>query len=113
MEDIKNKETENAEESGVFTRALSKPVEYEGKTYGSLSFDLNKLTLEDGTAAEKELADRGIYLIANELNSEYLKIIACKACNEPIGTDLLSKLTLKDGNKILRKVRSFLLAEEI
>jgi len=107
-------EKKNAEEIvlDTFEIELKKPVEYNGKTYNKLSFDFGKLTGEDGLNIENELQALGKFAMVPAFSGEYLIRMAAKACSEPIGSDIFTKLSLSDYNRVRSAARSFLLKSE-
>lgn len=104
--------TEEEVVSDTFEIMLKKPVEYNGKTYDSLSFDFGKLTGEDGLNIENELQALGKFAMVPAFSGEYLIRMAAKACDEPIGADIFTKISLADYNRIRSAARSFLLKSE-
>ncbi len=98
--------------SDTFELKLKKPVEYNGKTYDTLTFDFGKLTGEDGLNIENELQSLGKFAMVPAFSGEYLVRMAAKACNEPIGSDIFSKVSLSDYNRVRSAARGFLLRSE-
>ena len=105
---------ENAQDNSTnFVFNFKKPVAYNGKMIYSLSFDFDKLTGKDAQDIEDEVQSRyGKSVIVPALSSEYLKIMAAKACKEQIGADVFDVMSIKDYNGILGRARSFLLQSE-
>lgn len=101
--------TAAVEDKNVYIHKFKEPFEYEGKTYEELSFDWGKLTGKDALAIENELSTLGKVFISPEFSAEYLIRMAAKACTEPIGTDVLSALPLREFNSIRSRARAFLL----
>lgn len=99
----------NQEAPGVFRLEFQRPFTFEGKTYESLSFDFGGLTGSDGLAVENELTMLGKTVAIRELSSEYQIRIAARACTESISADMLRAMPLRDCNRVLNKVRGFLL----
>ncbi len=97
------------ESSGLFRIDFRRPFSFEGKTYEALEFDFGGLTGNDGLAVENELTALGKAVAIRELNSEYQIRIAARACTEPISADMLMAMPLRDCNRVLNKVRGFLL----
>lgn len=105
---------ENAQNGPAnFIFNFKKPVNYNGNLIKSLSFDFDKLTGKDAHDIEDEVQSRyGKSVIVPALSSEYLRIMAVKACKEQIGSDLFDTISIKDYNSILGRARSFLLQSE-
>ena len=96
----------------TFEINLKKPVEYNGKTYTTLTFDFGKLTGEDGLNIENELQSIGKFAMVPAFSGEYLIRMAAKACNDPVGSDLFEKVSLSYYNRIRGAARGFLLRSE-
>lgn len=112
---IDEKEVKNMKEelaSGVYVHTFKKAVSWEGKTYASLTFNFDKLTGRDCIAVERELAMKYIKPIVRSLDVNYQLGLASRACDEPIGTDMLEQLPMKDFIAITSRVQNFLLAAE-
>ena len=77
----------------TYTHKLQKPLDYEGKHYESLTFDWGKLTGNDSLG--------------------YLIRMACRACTEPIGVDVIGAMSIRDYNTIRTKARNFLLRSDL
>lgn len=97
---------------GQFEHNFKKPVEWQGKTYASLHFDLDSLTGSDSLAIERELTAQGLRPFARSLDLNYQLRVAVRACAEPVGTDFFESLPLRDFDKIMNRVQSFLLRAE-
>ncbi len=110
----------NAEpDTGVYTHTLKKPFTYEGRTYETLTFDLDGLTGKDSVAVESELRSQRITVVIAEYTPEYLMGMAARACTErdergkrTVSTQLLMALPLRDFRQICTQVRHFLLRAE-
>ena len=94
----------------VYFHTFSRPFEWEGKTYETLTFDFGALTGRDSLAIEAELLAMGKPVAVREIVGEYQIRAAVRACREKIGVDALEAMPLKDCNRILNHVRNFLLA---
>lgn len=105
------KEAENS--VSAFTHIFSKPINYNGKIINELTFNLDKLTGNDGIAIENELMAQGKPVVVPTLSGEYIIRIAARACSERIGSDIFGTMPLRDYNAIRSKVRSFLLKSEL
>ncbi len=111
-EELEAAQNESENVISKFSITLRKPIEYNGRTIETLSFDFDKLTGADGLNIEAELQAAGKVVIAPVMSSEYLVRMAAKACNENIGADIFDVMSLKEFNKIRSAARSFLLASE-
>ena len=108
-EEINAMEKEAAElDSSLITFELSKPFEYEGKTYKKLQFDFDKLTGHDSLEIERELTQSNIPLLVPSVNGAYLIRVAARACTERVGYDMLEALPLREYNAIRGLTRNFL-----
>ena len=103
---------ENAQDTGVVTVILSRPLEYEGKTYKELSFDFDSLTGADDLAIEKECQASGSSVFVPALSGDYLIRMCARASVEKIGHDALLFVSLKDSSRIKTEARNFLLRSE-
>lgn len=104
------KTEEQIEESSEHIYTFRTPLEYNGKSYESVTYDLEKLTGQDSMDVEAELLrlKKGI-VIEGYLNTDYIIRIFCKACKEKIGADAFSRMSLKDFNRIKALTRNFLI----
>lgn len=98
--------------AGTYVHVFTKPFQWEGKIYGQLVFEFEKLTGRDTLAVERELAAKNIFTVVRSLNIEFQMRIAARACTSPIGTDMLEALPIKDFEKIMNRVRAFFAAAE-
>lgn len=98
--------------AGIYVHVFTKPFQWEGKVYGSLTFDFESLTGRDTLAVERELAAKNIFTVVRSLNIEFQMRIAARACTSPIGTDMLESMPIKDFEKIMNRVRAFFAAAE-
>lgn len=98
--------------AGTYVHVFAKPFEWEGKLYGQLVFEFDKLTGRDTLAVERELAAKNIFTVVRSLNIEFQMRIAARACTSRIGTDMLEALPIKDFEKIMNRVRAFFAAAE-
>ncbi len=111
-EELEQAKEEAKKAENLFTLKLKKPLSYEGKEYGELSFDFDGLTGRDSLDVERELAIRGIQVAVPAFSGEYIIRIAAKACTEPVGYDAFEYMSLKDYNRLRSKVRNFLMGSE-
>ena len=92
---------------------LTKPFEWEGKTYNELHFDLEGLTGADIVAVDNEVRALGRLTSVREFDADFQCRLAARACSEKnIGEDALKKLPANVFNKLLNRVRRFLLDTE-
>lgn len=89
------------------TLRLSKPFEWEGKTYNELKFDYEKLLGTDMIAIEDEMAAVGQIAISPEVSTSYLSKLAARAAG--VGSDMIEHLPIRDFGKIKNMSRDFLL----
>ena len=92
---------------------IQKPLDYEGKHYESLTFDWGKLTGNDSLAIEAELTALNQPVIIPSMSAGYLIRMACRACTEPIGVDVIGAMSIRDYNTIRTKARNFLLRSDL
>lgn len=118
----KNEETEIAPESVVgsdaalldqsvtalFTHTLSRPVEYEGEKYESLTFDFDSLTGGDSIDVETELLAKGHPVISKSIDTQYLMRMCARACTADIDYNIFRALPVKDFNRIIATAKRFL-----
>lgn len=97
---------------GLYVHNFKKAIEWEGRTYASLTFDFDKLTGSDCIAVERELSARNIHPIVRSLDVNYQIGLAVRACDAPIGADMIEQLPIRDFNKITSRVQTFLLSAE-
>ncbi|MCD8052260.1 MAG: phage tail assembly protein [Clostridiales bacterium] len=90
------------------TVRLSKPMNYEGKTYTKLELDFNGMTGRDMEAIDDELQALGVIIANPTLSHKYQRILAARAAGVP--SDMLEHLPLRDYQKVTNAVRRFLLA---
>lgn len=120
MKEIKTKEAVDEQElqlaqdeakdaKSTFTHKFKKPFLYDGKEYESLTFDFESLSGNDTLQIERELAKQGRTVIVPEFNGDYLAAMASRACEEEVGVDAFSLMSLRDFNAIRGAARSFLL----
>lgn len=102
-------EPETDDNADIYIHSLSKPFEYEGVTYNTLTFNWGKLTGYDAERIEAELQAKGKVLISPEFSGTYLIHMAVRACEEKLPSDGYSALSLTDYNRIRSRARSFLL----
>ena len=121
MKEIKTKEAVDEQElqlaqdeakdaKSTFTHKFKKPFLYDGKEYESLTFDFESLSGNDTLQIERELAKQGRTVIVPEFNGDYLAAMASRACEEEVGVDAFSLMSLRDFNAIRGAARSFLLS---
>jgi len=101
---------ENGEVINDRVYKLSRPFNWQGKTYTELNLDFESLTGKDLIKAESEFNKKGGFAIMLDLNKEYCAIIAAKAAG--VGSDMLMELPANDFSKITTRVTGFLLKSE-
>lgn len=97
----------------TYVHTFKKPFEWEGKTYRSLTFHFGDMTGKDVLAITQELRARGIVLATRTFDLDYQYRYAVQCCEEPIGSDLLLALPVKDFDAICRAAQRFLVSTEI
>lgn len=109
---------QNETDNFVYAHALSKPFQWEGKTYETLTFRWDILTGADHLEIEFEMLKQGKTLVVPEFTGEYLCGMAVRACDElrniapPSRKNAMKKLPLKDFSAICKVARHFLMASE-
>ena len=101
-----------------YTHVFDSPFEFEGESFGSLSFDWERLTGGDSLAIEREvLAVTGRPVVTPEFSGEYLIRMAVRACTtlrqdgkRKLGADAYRAMRMSDFNPIRNAARSFLLS---
>lgn len=105
-------------DAGTYTHTLSRPIQWEGKTYEQLTFRWETLTGADHLAIERELLVAGITLVVPAFTGDYLCGMAVRACGElreialPSRMSFMRALPLREFSAICDKARSFLLRSE-
>lgn len=97
----------------TYVHKLVRPFEYEGKKYEVLTFDWGKLTGRDSLAIEAEMTALNQPVIIPSVSAGYLIRMACRACTEPIGVDVIAAMSIRDYNTIRTKARNFLLRSDL
>lgn len=115
MEEIRREEkketvTKQEAKEGTYIHRFEKPFEYEGKTYGDMTFNWSKLTGEDAMAIETEMQAAGTPLVIPSLSGRYLIGMAAKASG--IAVDVLLAMPIKDYHVVRNEARSFLIRAE-
>lgn len=96
-----------------FALTLKKPVEWEGKTYASFSFDFDAITCKDSLKVEREMNALGISVMnQNGYSRDYLLRIAARCCNETNDAGVFEELGMKDSEKLIMRLRYFLTVAE-
>lgn len=115
IDDREWEEAEKAAKESVpqLTVRLTRPFEWEGKTYEKLAFDFDKLTGRDSLEIEHEMRALNLPLITPAFSGDYILRVAARACEEEIGTDMLLALPLRSYNQVRTSVSAFLLRSEI
>ncbi len=97
---MSDKKTEN---TGVYVHTLRKPVEFEGETYETLTFNYSTLTGGDMINAEE---DAFMPSVAPELQGNILAGLAARAAGIDVG--LLAALPIAEFAKIRRETKNFM-----
>lgn len=92
---------------GVFTHTFKKPFDWEGRTYGEITFDMDSLTGRDMLDINAELKANGLIPIVRNLDIEFLMRAAVKACKEPLGSDAFEAMSGRDFNSIINRAQGF------
>ena len=88
---------------------LRKPLQYEGKTYKTLSFDFERLTGKDGMQIEREVQlTTGTAVLLPAYNTDYLIRMCARASLDDMGADGIESLGIRDFNTVIGKARGFL-----
>ena len=99
-------------QSGQYVHTFREPVQWEGKTYASLSFDFAVLKGADALKIEEEMAALGMHPAVRKLDMNYQMRVASRSCGEKLGVDFFESLPIGDFEKILARVQGFLLRAE-
>ena len=91
----------------TITHKLSKPFEWEGKTYKELKLDFENLIGQDMIDIEDEMAAVGQYALSPEISTSYLSKLAAKAAG--VGSDLIEHLPIRDFGRVKNLSRDFLI----
>lgn len=97
----------------VYVHKLIQPFEYEDKKYDTLTFDFGKLTGNDSLAIEAEMSALRQPVIVPSMSAGYLIRMACRACTQPIGVDVIGAMSIRDYNAIRTKARNFLILSDV
>ena len=97
----------------TYVHKLIQPLEYEGKKYDTLTFDFGKLTGNDSLAIEAEMSALRQPVIVPSMSAGYLIRMACRACTQPIGVDVIGAMSIRDYNTIRTKARNFLMLSDV
>lgn len=104
---------------GTYIHRLSRPIQWNDRSYEVLTFRWDALTGADHLDIENELLMRGKTLVVPEYTGDYLCGMAVRACTErnekglrALDAAALKTLPLKDFTTICKKARSFLMHSE-
>ncbi len=87
-----------------------KPVYCNGKECKVLNFDFSALKGEDGFNIENEVETKYHKTVFNPaVSTEYLLLMAIRACKQKIDMDVIMGMSLVDFNRIKNNARFFLL----
>ena len=68
---------------------------------------------DDSIAIENEMSALRQPVIVPSMSAGYLIRMACRACTEPIGVDVISAMSIRDYNTIRTKARNFLMLSDV
>lgn len=119
-EEIKNKETIESEENealdaefaspgSVYVHKFKTPVKIGGKKYESLTFNFGKLTGKDFQLIEDEVNREGKVVVTAAYSGPFLRQLAVRACEQPVGADDFDLLPLKEYDAIRKQARNFMM----
>lgn len=92
---------------------LHKALELDGKSYGVLHFDFDKLSAKDFFKAEMDARSLGEITPNIQWGATYRAVVAALACQENIKfEDIRDSLSFKDASSVTGAVGDFLLAED-
>lgn len=94
----------------TYVHTFEEPFEWEGKKYKSLTFRFGDMKGKDVLAITQEMRTRGIVLVTRNFEVDYQYRYAVRCCEEPIGSDLLLALPVKDFDTICQAVQRFLVS---
>ena len=100
-------ETVEAEVGNVFK--LKKPILIDGVMTEEIKYDLDALTGQDIQHAYKELSKRGMQVMVSEIDSNYHAMLFAIASG--LAFEDVSRMGIKDYNRMCSLVRDFFLAE--
>lgn len=86
---------------------FTKPYNFEGKDYESISFDLDTLKGSDMAAAKREFAAMGQFSAVPAADSEFCALILARVCKQP--KEFFDNLPAKDYWALTQQVTNFLL----
>lgn len=87
-----------------------KPIYCEGQEYDVLNFDFSELHGDDGFNIEDEVETVYHKSVFNPIVcTEYLLLMAIRACKQRIDMDTLKRMSLPDFNRVKSNARLFLL----
>jgi len=89
---------------------LRKPVLNNGEELKELTFDFEKLTGADSLEIQAELDAIGKTAAVPAYSSEYLVRMAIRACEQDVDIGFFKRLSIVDFNKIMMRMRFFLIA---
>ncbi len=95
---------------GLWDLKPVKPVYCNGNKYDVLNFDFSALKGEDGFNIENEVEIKYHKTVFNPaVSTEYLLLMAIRACKQKIDMDVIMDMSLVDFNRIKNNARFFLL----
>lgn len=103
----------------IYVHTLSRPFQWEGKTYEKLTFQWDTLTGADHLEIEHELLMQGMTLVVPAYTGDYLCGMAVRACREwgekgghAMYKAAMKALPLRDFTAVCNEARHFLLRSE-
>ena len=97
---IDPKEFDAAQAAAAKAAAAADPYTYTHKLQKPLDY-------------EAELTALNQPVIIPSMSAGYLIRMACRACTEPIGVDVIGAMSIRDYNTIRTKARNFLLRSDL
>ncbi|MCM1275458.1 MAG: hypothetical protein NC299_08835 [Lachnospiraceae bacterium] len=95
---------------GLWDLKPGKPVYFEGNKYDVLNFDFSQLTGADSLNIEEEVETKYNKTVFNPaVSTEYLLLMAVRACKQKIDMETLKSMSLIDFNRVKNNARFFLL----
>lgn len=95
-------------QKGTYTHTFRRPVEYEGKTFKTLTFYWDRLNGNDMISIENEMQAMNEYALSPEISASFLSRMAAKAAG--VGPDFMEGLPIGEFSKIKNEARNFLIS---
>lgn len=93
---------------GTYTHTFRRPVEYEEKTFKTLTFYWDRLNGNDMISIENEMQEMNEYALSPEISASFLSRMAAKAAG--VGPDFMEGLPIGEFSKIKNEARNFLIS---